>query len=181
METVMNPLRALSEKGQSVWLDFLSREIIENGELKKLIDDDGLAGITSNPSIFEKSIGESTFYDERIRQFIDKGQTRVDTIYERLATADIAAAADVLRPLYDRTEGRDGFVSLEVSPYLARDAAATMTEARRLWRAVGRENVFIKIPATSEGLPAIRQMLTEGINVNITLLFSQQVYADVVE
>ena len=177
----MNPLRALAEKGQSVWLDFLSREIIENGALKKLIDDDGLAGITSNPSIFEKSIGESAFYDERIRQFLDQGQTAVGTIYERLATADIAAAADMLRPLYDRTEGRDGFVSLEVSPYLARDAAATMTEARRLWRAVERENVFIKIPATSEGLPAIRQMLSEGINVNITLLFSQQVYADVVE
>jgi transaldolase/glucose-6-phosphate isomerase len=177
----MNPLRALAEKGQSVWLDFLSREIIQNGELKKLMDEDGLAGITSNPSIFEKSIGETAFYDEKIKQFIDQGQTPVSTIFERLATADIAAAADMLRPLYDRTEGRDGFVSLEVSPYLARDTAASMMEARRLWAAVQRENVFIKIPATSEGLPAIREMLTEGININITLLFSQRVYEEVVE
>ena len=177
----MNPLRALAEKGQSVWLDFLSREIIENGQLKKLIEEDGLSGITSNPSIFEKSIGETDFYDGRIKPLIGDGETSLGTIYERLAIADIGAAADMLRPLYDRSAGRHGFVSLEVSPYLARDCEATMTEARRLWSAVARENIFIKVPATKEGIPAIRELLAEGLNINITLLFSQAVYEDVVE
>ena len=177
----MNPLRALAEKGQSVWLDFLSREIIENGRLQRLIDDDGLAGITSNPSIFEKSIGETDFYDDRIKRLVGDGTTALGTIYERLATADIAAAADLLRPLYETSEGRHGFVSLEVSPYLAMDAAATITEARRLWSAVGRPNIFIKVPGTKAGIPAIRRLLAEGININITLLFSQAVYGDVVE
>ncbi len=177
----MNPLRALAEKGQAVWLDFLSRDIIADGELKRLIDEDGLAGITSNPSIFEKAIGESASYDADIARLVGKGETSLGAIYERIATADIAAAADMLRPLYDKTEGRDGFVSLEVSPYLAVDTAATIEEARRLWQTVGRENIFIKVPATAAGIPAIRQLLAEGINVNITLLFSQQVYEEVVE
>ncbi|MGD0024379.1 MAG: bifunctional transaldolase/phosoglucose isomerase [Xanthobacteraceae bacterium] len=177
----MNPLRALAEKGQSVWLDFLSREIIENGELHRLIQQDGLAGITSNPSIFEKAIGESNAYDADIARLVGKGETSINTIYERLTTADIAAAADILRPLYDESGGRHGFVSLEVSPYLAMDTAGTMIEARRLWTAVQRENVFIKVPATAPGLPAIRQLLAEGININITLLFSQHVYEEVVE
>ena len=177
----MNRLRALAEKGQAVWLDFLSREIIENGELQRLIDEDGLAGITANPSIFEKAIGESNAYDGEIAHLVGSGETSVNTIYERLATADIATAADMLRPLYERTEGRHGFVSLEVSPYLAMDTAGTIAEARRLWAAVARENIFIKVPATEPGIPAIRQMLAEGLNINITLLFSQHVYEEVVE
>ena len=177
----MNPLRALAEKGQSVWLDFLSREIIENGRLKRLIDEDGLAGITSNPSIFEKAIGETNSYDEEIKRRAGEDGASVSAIYEAIATADIADAADMLRPLYDRTQGRHGFVSLEVSPYLAMDKAGTIAEARRLWAAVARENVFIKVPGTAPGIPAIRQLLAEGINVNITLLFSQAVYQEVVE
>ena len=176
----MNPLRALAEKGQSVWLDFLSRDIIANGQLKRLIDDDGLSGITSNPSIFEKAICESDSYDDEIKRLVGKGDTALGTVYEHLVTADITAAADMLRPLYDKTEGRHGFVSLEVSPYLAMDTAGTIEEARRLWAAVGRENIFIKVPGTKPGIPAIRQLLAEGLNINVTLLFSQQVYEDVV-
>jgi transaldolase/glucose-6-phosphate isomerase len=181
MEEIMNPLRALAEKGQAVWLDHLSRDIIADGELERLIEEDGLAGITSNPTIFEKAIGESASYDADIARLVGKGETSLGAIYERIATADIAAAADMLRPLYEKTEGRHGFVSLEVSPYLAADTAATIEEARRLWQTVGRENIFIKVPATAAGIPAIRQLLAEGINVNITLLFSQQVYEEVVE
>jgi transaldolase / glucose-6-phosphate isomerase len=180
METVMNPLRALAEKGQSVWLDFLSRDIIANGQLKRLIDDDGLSGITSNPSIFEKAIGESDSYDDEIKRLVGKGDTALGTIYEHLVTADITAAADMLRPLYDKTEGRHGFVSLEVSPYLAMDTAGTIEEARRLWAAVGRDNIFIKVPGTKPGIPAIHQLLAEGLNINVTLLFSQQIYEEVV-
>jgi transaldolase / glucose-6-phosphate isomerase len=181
MEKVMNPLRALAQMGQSVWLDNLSREIITNGELARLIKDDGLAGITSNPTIFEKAIGESAAYDAEIARLAGKGDTSLGAIYERIVTADIAAAADMLRPLYDQSEGRHGYVSLEVSPYLAMDTAATIEEAQRLWSAVGRDNIFIKVPATTAGIPAIRQLLAKGINVNITLLFAQQVYEDVVE
>jgi transaldolase/glucose-6-phosphate isomerase len=181
MEEIMNPLRALADKGQAVWLDYLSRDIIADGELERLIGEDGLAGITSNPTIFEKAIGESASYDADIARLVGKGETSLGAIYERIATADIAAAADMLHPLYEKTEGRGGFVSLEVSPYLAADTAATIEEARRLWQTVGRENIFIKVPATAAGIPAIRQLLAEGINVNITLLFSQQVYEEVVE
>jgi transaldolase/glucose-6-phosphate isomerase len=181
MEEVMNPLRGLAEKGQAVWLDFLSREIIQNGALQRLITEDGLAGITSNPSIFEKAIGESAAYDADIARLAGKGLTSVNAIYERLATTGIGAAADMLRPLYDQTKGRHGFVSLEVSPYLAMDTAATIEEARHLWTTVGRDNIFIKVPATTPGIPAIRQLLAEGLNINITLLFSQHVYEEVVE
>jgi transaldolase / glucose-6-phosphate isomerase len=181
MEERMNRLRALAEKGQAVWLDFLSREMIENGDLQRLIDEDGLAGITSNPSIFEKAFGETDYYDGDIKRLVGNGETSLSTIYESLATADIAAAADMLRPLYDKAAGRHGFVSLEVSPYLAMDTAGTLMEARRLWAAVRRENVFIKVPATPAGIPAIRELLAEGLNINITLLFSQQVYEEVVE
>jgi transaldolase / glucose-6-phosphate isomerase len=181
MAATMNRLRALAERGQAVWLDFLSREIINNGHLQRLIDDDGLAGVTANPSIFEKAMGESDAYDEGIARLVADSGLAVNALYEKLATADIAAAADMFRPLYDRTEGRHGFVSLEVSPYLAMDTAATMMEARRLWTEVQRENVFIKVPATPPGIPAIRDLLAEGININITLLFSQAVYEEVVE
>jgi transaldolase / glucose-6-phosphate isomerase len=181
MEATMNPLRALAEKGQAVWLDYLSREIIRNGGLARLIKDDGLAGVTSNPTIFEKAIGESQAYDADIAGLVGTGETPLSAIYERLATTDIAAAADLLRPLYDQSDGRHGFVSLEVSPYLAMDTAATIEEARRLWAEVSRPNIFIKVPATAPGIPAIRALLAEGLNVNITLLFSQQVYEEVVE
>jgi len=181
MEERMNRLRELAQHGTAVWLDFLSREIIKNGHLQKLIDDDGVAGVTANPSIFEKAMGESDAYDAAIARLVGDGSLSVTGIYEKLATADIAAAADMFRPLYDRTEGRHGFVSLEVSPFLAMDTAGTMMEARRLWTEVQRENVFIKVPATPPGIPAIRDLLAEGINVNITLLFSQGVYEEVVE
>ncbi len=177
----MNPLKSLAQEGQSVWLDFLSREIIANGTLEKLIKEDCLAGITSNPSIFEKAIGESNAYDSDIAGLVANGETSVNRIYEQLTTADIIAAADMLRPLYDKGDGRQGFVSLEVSPYLAMDTAGTIAEARRLWATVDRPNIFIKVPATTPGIPAIRKLLAEGINVNITLLFSQHVYEDVVE
>jgi transaldolase / glucose-6-phosphate isomerase len=181
MDQAMNPLRQLADEGQSVWLDFLSRDIIANGKLKRLIDEDGLAGITSNPSIFEKAIGETNSYDGEIERLVDKGEIAIGTIYEKLAVADIAAAADLLRPLYDASRGERGFVSLEVSPYLAMDCEGTIAEARRLWAAVGRENIFIKVPATTPGIPAIKDLLADGINVNITLLFSQHVYEEVVE
>ncbi len=177
----MNPLRTLAEKGQSVWLDFLSREIIRNGTLERLIKEDRLGGITSNPSIFEKSIGDSKDYDADIEDLVANGAASVSAIYERLTTADIAAAADMLCPFYDESAGQHGFVSLEVSPYLAMDTAGTIAEARYLWKTVGRPNIFIKVPATKPGIPAIRQLLAEGINVNITLLFSQSVYDEVVE
>ena len=177
----MNPLRALAEKGQAVWLDFLSREIIQNGRLQTLIDRDGLAGITSNPSIFEKAIGEGDAYDSDIARLVGDNGISVGAIYERLTTTDIAAAADMLRPLYDRTEGRHGFVSIEVSPYLAMDTDATIDEARRFWAEIGRPNIFIKVPATKAGIPAIHRLLAEGLNINITLLFSQSRYEEVVE
>ena len=177
----MSPLRRLAQRGTAVWLDSLSREIIENGELERLIRDDGLAGVTSNPSIFEKAIAGSEHYDAEIGRLAGTGETTIGAIYERLATADIAAAADMFRPMYDASGGRHGFVSLEVSPYLAMDTGATLAEARRLWRAVGRPNTFIKVPATAPGIPAIRELLAEGINVNVTLLFAQRVYEEVVD
>jgi transaldolase / glucose-6-phosphate isomerase len=175
------PLNRLHDYGQAVWLDFLSRRFIAEGNLKKLIEQDGLSGVTSNPSIFEKAIDGSTDYDAQIQPAVASEDCDAMALYERLAIEDIRHAADALRPVYDRTEGRDGYVSLEVSPYLATNTEATVVEARRLWKAVGRDNLMIKVPATKAGLPAIRQLTGEGINVNITLLFSQLVYEDVVE
>jgi transaldolase/glucose-6-phosphate isomerase len=176
-----NPLKQLNDFGQAVWLDFLARKFIADGSLKKLVDRDGLTGVTSNPSIFEKAIGGSDDYDAALTMVGRQGHTDVMTLYERLAIEDIQNAADVLRPVYEATQRRDGYVSLEVSPYLALDTEATVAEARRLWRAVGRDNLMIKVPATEAGLPAIRKLIGEGINVNITLLFSRQVYEQVVE
>jgi transaldolase / glucose-6-phosphate isomerase len=181
MESNMNPLQALREHGQSVWLDLLSRDLLASGELARLVAQDALAGVTANPSIFEKAIVDSTAYDADIGRAIADGDPCVTAIYERLAVADIRSAADVLRPVYDSTAGRDGFVSLEVSPYIAMDTAATIAEGRRLWQAVGRENLLIKVPATQPGIPAIRALIGEGINVNITLLFSRHVYEQVIE
>ncbi|MGH8611929.1 MAG: bifunctional transaldolase/phosoglucose isomerase [Gammaproteobacteria bacterium] len=176
-----NPLKSLHDSGQAVWLDFLARRVIAEGGLRKLVEQDNLAGVTSNPTIFEKAIADSTDYDASLKDAERQGDFDVMALYERLAIEDIQHAADVLRPVYEATEGRDGFVSLEVSPYLAMNTEATIAEARRLSKAVGRDNVMIKVPATKPGLPAIRQLTGEGIKVNITLLFSQRVYEEVVE
>jgi transaldolase/glucose-6-phosphate isomerase len=176
-----NPLKTLQEYGQSVWLDFLSRDLFRSAELKRLIAEDGLRGMTSNPSIFEKAIGHGEDYDAQIAELEASGDLDPGTLFERLAVTDIQSAADALRPVYDQTQGRDGYVSIEVSPYLALQTDATIEEARRLWREIGRDNLMVKIPATQPGLPAIRAMIAEGVNINITLLFSQKVYAQVAE
>jgi transaldolase len=175
-----NPLLVLEALGQSVWLDNLSRKILDNDELKQLILQDGLGGLTSNPSTFEKAITEGNDYDKAIRLLAQKNVT-VDEIYRALTVEDIQRAADLFRPVFDRLDGADGFVSLEVSPQLAHDTAGTITEARQLWAAVNRPNLFIKVPATREGLPAIQQLISERINVNITLLFGLPRYREVAE
>jgi transaldolase / glucose-6-phosphate isomerase len=177
----MNPLKHLNDYGQVIWLDFLSRRFIADGSLKRLIDEDGLAGVTSNPSIFEKAIVSSSDYDASLEAADRQGKLDQRALFERVAVEDTQAAADVLRPVYEATRRRDGYVSIEVSPYLAMRTEETVAEARRLWHAVGRENLMIKVPATTPGLPAIHQLTGEGININITLLFSQKVYEDVVE
>lgn len=177
----MNPLKRLNDYGQVIWLDFLSRRFIADGSLKRLIDEHGLAGVTSNPSIFEKAIVSSSDYDASLEAADRQGKLDERALFERVAVEDIQAAADVLRPVYEATRRRDGYVSIEVSPYLAMRTEETVAEARRLWHAVGRKNLMIKVPATTPGLPAIHQLTGEGINVNITLLFSQKVYEDVVE
>jgi transaldolase/glucose-6-phosphate isomerase len=177
----MNPVKALESHGQSVWLDFLARGFVTKGDLKKLIDTDGVKGVTSNPSIFEKAIGSSDEYDEPISQALKSGDLSVASLFEHLAVEDIQHAADVLRPVYDHLNGHDGFVSLEVSPYLAMDTKATIAEAERLWSEVKRKNLMVKVPATPEGLPAIQHLIGEGISINITLLFSQKVYIKVAE
>ena len=174
-----NPLRELQKLGQSFWLDYISRRLISGGELQRLIAEDQLSGITSNPSIFEKAIAGGTDYDDFLARAAKCKEHDAMALYEGLAIRDIQDAADALRPTYERTERVDGYVSLEVSPYLAHDTKGTLSEAHRLWDKVGRENLLIKVPATPEGLPAIRQLIAEGINVNITLLFSQKVYEQV--
>ena len=177
----MNPVKALENHGQAVWLDFLARGFVAKGDLKKLIDTDGVKGVTSNPSIFEKAIGISDEYDGAIFKALKSGDRPVAELFEHLAVEDIQKAADVLRPAYDQLKGDDGFVSLEVSPYLATDSKATIAEAERLWKDVNRRNLMVKVPATPEGLPAIRHLIGEGISINITLLFSQKVYVQVAE
>jgi len=174
-------LRQLSEAGQAVWLDFVSREFLNSGGLKKLIADDGLSGVTSNPAIFEKAMGHGQDYDASLHALLAQGDLSAAELYEHLAIEDIQAAADTLRPVYDRLAAQDGYVSLEVSPYLAHDTDATLAQARRLWTTVDRPNLMVKVPATQEGIPAIRQLIEEGINVNITLLFSREVYLKVAE
>lgn len=177
----MNPLKALQGYGQSVWLDYIRRGLIVSGELKKMIEEDGLRGVTSNPAIFEKAIAGSTDYSAALDELLGRPDLDAMGLYEHLAIRDIQDAADGLRAVYDQTRGRDGYVSLEVSPYLARDTRKTIEEARRLWKAVGRDNVMIKVPATPEGIPAIEQLISEGINVNVTLLFAQQAYEQVAQ
>jgi transaldolase/glucose-6-phosphate isomerase len=180
-QAAANPLASLHDYGQAPWLDFLARRFIAEGGLKELVERDGLTGVTSNPSIFEKAIAGSADYDSALKEIEAEGDVDVMTLYERLAIADIQSAADVLRPVFEATKGADGYVSLEVSPYLAMSTEGTVAEAKRLWHAVGRHNLMIKVPATGPGLPAIRRLIGEGINVNITLLFSQQSYEQVVE
>jgi transaldolase len=175
-----NPLQRLAELGQSVWYDFIRRDLYQGPELKRLIDEDGLRGMTSNPTIFQKAIAASTLYDEEIRRAGAAGKDPA-AIFEALAVADVCAAADIFRPVYDSSGGDDGFVSIEVGPHLARDTQGSIAEARRLWSSCGRPNVMVKIPGTAEGLPAIRQCLSEGININITLLFSVPRYREVME
>src|SRR3979490_160851 len=177
----MNPVKALENHGQAVWLDFLARGFVAKGDLKKLIDTDGVKGVTSNPSIFEKAIGSSDEYDDAIGKALKGGDRPVAELFEHLAVEDIQRTADVLRPVYDQLKGEDGFVSLEVSPYLATDTKATIAEAERLWKNVKRKNQIVKVPATPDGLPAIRHLIGKGISINITLLFSQKVYVQVAE
>jgi len=177
----MNPVKALQDHRQAVWLDFLSRGFIAEGGLKNLVDEDGLRGVTSNPSIFEQAIGRTKEYDDAIGRMLQSHDLSPGQIFENLAVEDIRSATDVLRPVFDATHGADGFVSIEVSPYLAADTQGTIEQAKRLWREVNRKNLMIKVPATAEGLPAIHDLTAEGINVNITLLFAQQVYEQVVE
>jgi len=176
-----NHLKDLLKFGQSVWLDYIRRDLIATGELKHLIDEDGLRGMTSNPSIFEKAIVESKYYQDSLKELDRRTDLDANGRYEGLAIHDIRDAADVLRPVYQSTKRRDGYVSLEVSPFLARDTEKTLHEARRLWKAVGRENVMIKVPGTPEGIPAFQQLISEGINVNVTLLFAQEVYEEVAD
>jgi len=176
----MNPLMQLIEAGQSYWLDNLTRAMITNGDLTRRVSEEGLRGVTSNPTIFHKAIAGSEDYDAQIRELATAGKD-VAEIYERLVVTDVRNACDVLRPVYDATQGADGFVSLEVSPHLACDTEGTMLEARRLFQAVRRPNLLIKIPGTLEGIPAVEEMLYEGININITLLFAVERYEAVAE
>jgi transaldolase len=178
----MNPnsLQQVGALGQSIWLDYIRRDLMAGGGLRRLIEEDGLRGMTSNPAIFEKAIAESREYDGEIRA-LAREKKGAGEIYEALSQRDVQAAADEFRPLYDRTDGRDGYVSLEVNPHLAHDTIGTIGEARRLWGALDRPNVFIKVPATAEGLPAIQELIGEGINVNVTLLFGLSRYRQVAE
>jgi transaldolase len=178
---VTNPLRELERYGQSIWYDSLRRGIITSGELARYVEDDGLKGLTTNPAIYEKAIGSTRDYDAELAGLLRRSDLDAKRIYEELAIADIRAAADLLRPVYLATGRRDGYVSLEVSPVSARDERATLAEARRLWREVDRENVMIKVPGTPEALPAIRLLLAEGVNVNVTLLFSREAYRKVAD
>lgn len=179
-QNIMNPLNKLQNHGQSIWLDLLDREIMDSGKLKSLIEEDDLRGLTSNPSIFEKAITGSSDYDKDIAKFSKKTDVNAAIFFD-LAISDIQRAADIFRPVFDKTHGKDGFVSLEVSPYLARDTDGTIEQVRDLWKRVNRKNVMIKIPGTKQGLPAIRECLREGINVNITLLFGLPRYREITE
>ncbi|HEY1721949.1 MAG TPA: transaldolase [Magnetospirillaceae bacterium] len=175
-----NPLRQLGQRGQAVWLDYLRRDLFD-GELKTLIDRDGLTGMTSNPSIFEKAIASGK-YDADIVSAVAANKAIGDVeLYEHMAIADIQKAADQLRVVYDKTGGKDGFISLEVSPKLANDTNGTIEEARRLWKTVGRDNLMVKVPGTKAGIPAIQQLTADGLNINITLLFSQDAYKATIE
>jgi transaldolase len=173
-----NNLLKIQDFGQSIWLDYIDREMIQSGELKQLIEKDGLRGVTSNPSIFDKAIEGSEAYEESIRA-LSREEKKVEEIYQNLTVKDVQLAADEFRRLHEASDGTHGFVSLEVNPHLAYKTEETIAEARELWRSLDRSNVFIKVPATKEGLPAIRQLISEGINVNVTLLFGLPRYREV--
>jgi transaldolase len=175
-----NPLNRLAALGQSVWLDYIHRDLFSSGQLRTMIAQDSLSGMTSNPAIFEKAIAHSAAYDAQIAE-LSGGGMDAKAIYERLSLQDVQQAADEFRGVFDRTNGQDGFVSLEVNPHLAHDADGTVVEARRLWAALSRPNVFIKVPGTREGLSAIRQLISEGISINVTLLFSLPRYREVID
>ena len=176
-EGEMNPLQELRQQGQSVWVDVISRDLLASGELKRLVEEDGVTGVTSNPTIFHKAISGSSEYDAPLRKMLEENaRADVAALYEGLAIEDIQMATDVLRPVYDETGGADGFVSLEVSPLLAHDTEATLPEVRRLWGLVDRPNLMVKVPATKEGIPAIETLIGEGHNINITLMFSLDHY-----
>ena len=175
-----NPLKRLSELKQSVWYDYIRRDLLTSGELTKLIREDGLAGMTSNPTIFQKAIAETDLYDEDVRLSGEEGKEPF-AIFEKLAVDDVCRAADLFRPVFDAAGGDDGFVSIEVGPRLANDTEGSIREARRLWAACNRPNVMVKIPGTAAGIPAIRQCLAEGIKINITLLFSVSRHREVME
>ncbi len=179
-KTEQNPLKELADYGQSPWLDYIRRDLFTTGELKRLITEDGLKGMTSNPAIFEKAIGSEYYKDSISALAHDKNLSAVE-IYEKVAIEDIQTAADALKSVYDATGKRDGYVSLEVSPALADDANGTLEEARRLWKAVDRPNLMVKVPATAVGFDTIKQLISEGININVTLLFSQDSYRKVAE
>jgi transaldolase len=175
-----NPLLELQQQGQSVWYDNIDRAQLASGQFKRMLTEDGIQGVTSNPTIFGKSISSGHAYDEQISQLISEGKD-TDDIYQAVVIQDIRTVADLLRPVYDRTNGQDGYVSLEVSPDLSHDTDATISEARRFWKMVARPNLMIKIPATTEGIPAIHTAISEGINVNVTLIFSIESYRNVTE
>ncbi len=177
----MNPLKQLESAGQSPWLDYVSRELVTSGEIATLIERDGLKGMTSNPAIFEKSITSSPLYDSAIRTLLAKADHTPTELYEQVAIEDIQAAADALLPVYQATKGKDGYISLEVSPYLAHNTEGTITEGRSLWARVNRPNLMVKVPATAEGVPAIRALIAGGININVTLLFALDSYKAVAE
>ena len=176
----MNNVKKIHELGQSIWLDSFDRKLMDSGQLQQLMDEDGLSGITSNPSIFEKAITSSSDYDEDIRKLAEENKSD-EEIFFGFATSDIQRAADILKPVYDKANGTDGFVSLEVSPHLANDTEGTIKQARELWKTVSRNNVMIKIPGTKEGLAAIKQCISKGININVTLLFGLDRYREVTE
>ncbi len=177
---MVHPLRELEALGQSVWLDDIDREYLRSGLFERLITEDGLSGATGNPTIFEHAIDHGTVYGEQMRQLMEQGKD-APAIYEALAMSDVRQVADLLRPIYERTTGQDGFVSIEVSPYLAHETQATLQEVRRFWQTIDRPNLMVKIPATQAGIPAIRQALSEGININITLIFSLENYQQVAQ
>jgi transaldolase / glucose-6-phosphate isomerase len=175
-----NPIKGLLEHGQSPWMDYIRRDLLTGGGLKKMIEEDGLRGQTSNPAIFEKSVTGSDLYKD-VLSSPEAKTLNAKGVYEKIAIRDVQDACDIFKPVYAATKRRDGYVSLEVSPYLANDTKGTIEEARRLWKAVGRENLMVKVPATPEGIPAIRQLLEDGLNINITLLFAQSAYEKVAE
>jgi transaldolase len=176
----MNPLKALSEQGQSVWLDFMRRSLVTTGELQRLIDNDGLKGLTSNPTIFQKAVEGSEDYDDLFQEWAPRGASAGE-VFEALAIRDIGDAARIFRPVWEQTRHRDGYCSIEVTPTLAHDTQGTVAEARRLWKKLGVPNVMVKIPGTVEGVPAIEQCVSDGLNINVTLLFSQDAYVAVAE